>query len=1839
MKRDIFIKTILLTLIVFGIHVASKAQTGTYCESKGKYVSRAPYLKNVTYGTVNNSTYNYRYKDYTDKYSAFKRGDSFDLSITTKYGMGAFVFVWVDWNRNFEFEESEKTLVKNPGTENATVSLTVPDDAFLGNTRMRITCARIMLFTACTPELTAGGEVEDYTVYITDRPVTDQVAKPAYYNAINNNRKIQMFWHAPDDTPVLRSPEDFEQGLFPPAGWQIKTSTDINSGPQDITTPNPTTWSLNRNDLYLGSGQFSAIVPYQAQNCNWLITPEVTIHDSKELSFDLFFLNGNSLSEMDIMVYSDSKWTSIKNYNSTSESNPMTEKVKLDLSAYAGKAIKIAFVQTYTDGYNMAIDNVNIGDKSATTVSKVSDIDFMPMLFEEAKRSVGESIINNTTAESNGVNRSGAILEGFKVFANNTIVTVGADVREYTIDKADIGTYKCSVAAIYNTGESLRDIIDVETKDPKVNIKVDKGIVGIDEEVTLKANIKGYYSSLRWDLGADSDPATSDKTEVKVKYSTLGNRDISLILNEDITIKKEDFIRVVVGSAGIDPIEDVSTVSGYNSVKITWPSIAGIITDFAKINIYRNNVMVHSVDSDEYTEWTDENLSTGKYDYFITVVNSSDKESYPSNISTAKVYNVAPLPYSQDFEADHTDWILSDDDYSFTVGATDYFSNETFNFPDHNGKYIGVNTSALKRGSYGYPLVRDTMCFSAFNLEDVGRAFLEFDYFSEIELAYIICRANPTADWKVLKVLGHSSNWTSVSVTLPDVVLANGYQFAFVYSNEKKVSNGLGIDNVVVTANEGKHLTVRYNGLKFDSGETVDLGITKPNMPREYEMIIHNIGNEDVDVSDVTLSNDKFVIKGDAINNVTLKSNEYIKLELIYTSATETTTPDEAELTVNSNAEENPYKLNMSAECGSAEWTYMIYLYEDGTGLNGNKDINELEVLGSIEDKVNYVVLYDCNNDSKDGIYYVRKDGEGMNTKIISERVSTHMNAGLNMNDWKTLKEFILWTKLNYPANHYGCNVWDHGSGIFREGEKDLRSACGEIKVWELRKALEAFKAVDGQGFDIFGFDVCLLGQVETVYDIKDYTKVVIASERTEPGDGWDYEGQMKMLNDNNGVVDVYEFADNIVVKFDESYDNGSQGTRSTTQAAIRTDKFNSEFIPALNAFAEAASIEMRDIKTQVTTARNKAWFSDGNKYSEHRDFGDYLKYLNTDKLPAVVKDKLIALQTAYNNSIVQFRENGHPRATGLKMWMPYSISSSENADFYLDASKYLKISETKWDDYLKMYENPLPKKKPSPVIGYSGLNNINITESIKLFDATPVNPPVTERKWTITPDTYEFLNGTDEDSESIEIKFTATGSYSVTLMARNSIGEGTNTYENIVNVKDLSVSAPKDLSATLDKETRKVTLSWDGNGNGIGEVVKLDEGFEGNTWPPANWAIMYSKEIDGEHTEHPDDYKKWIHIDVNSFGAAKPEYIHSGSYSAGITYKVKDFNWLITPSINVSHNDKLSFWLWYKNGVANDGNVYSTNFRVMVYADGKWNQELFYTEGDDPNMYESAVVIDLVKYTGKRIKVAFVYEFADGFQLMVDDVKISNSITTSRSTRGDFISFAIFRDGTEIARNENTTYVDQLDEGDAVYEYFVKAVYENPEAFSGASNSVTVEVEVPDFDAPQNLVANLDKSTNDVTLTWNDVNKNTYETFVSYTVYKDNNKVAEGLNTATYTDKLGNVAGSYEYHVVAVYNEPQGTSEASNKVTVRTEKVSTAIGDTEKISVAVYPNPSDGTFALITEGVASGRWYLTDINGKVIQNGLITEDRTPINVSETGIYILRVINGSNTEHIKVVVK
>lgn len=73
------------------------------------------------------------------------------------------------------------------------------------------------------------------------------------------------------------------------------------------------------------------------------------------------------------------------------------------------------------------------------------------------------------------------------------------------------------------------------------------------------------------------------------------------------------------------------------------------------------------------------------------------------------------------------------------------------------------------------------------------------------------------------------------------------------------------------------------------------------------------------------------------------------------------------------------------------------------------------------------------------------------------------------------------------------------------------------------------------------------------------------------------------------------------------------------------------------------------------------------------------------------------------------------------------------------------------------------------------------VNRQVSLIDISAHYP--TSRLWTITPSTYEYLDGTNAQSNNPKLKFTAPGSYSITLTVSNDLGQDQLVRENYVTV------------------------------------------------------------------------------------------------------------------------------------------------------------------------------------------------------------------------------------------------------------------------------------------------------------------------------------------------------------------------------------------------------------------------------------------------------------------------
>jgi len=149
-------------------------------------------MLNVTFGTIDNTSDcgTDGYTNYSGEFDAVElmAGQSYPISVTVGPSGEGWLFesvgVWIDYNQDGAFGEDEFTDVGTGLDETLTSSITVPDTALEGNTRMRVltsatTDAAFNATYACSPLSPDNnfGEIEDYIVNITNDLKTGDITK------------------------------------------------------------------------------------------------------------------------------------------------------------------------------------------------------------------------------------------------------------------------------------------------------------------------------------------------------------------------------------------------------------------------------------------------------------------------------------------------------------------------------------------------------------------------------------------------------------------------------------------------------------------------------------------------------------------------------------------------------------------------------------------------------------------------------------------------------------------------------------------------------------------------------------------------------------------------------------------------------------------------------------------------------------------------------------------------------------------------------------------------------------------------------------------------------------------------------------------------------------------------------------------------------------------------------------------------------------------------------------------------------------------------------------------------------------------------------------------------------------------------------------------------------------------------------------------------------------------------------------------------------------------------------------------------------------------------------
>jgi hypothetical protein len=382
-----------------------------------------------------------------------------------------------------------------------------------------------------------------------------------------------------------------------------------------------------------------------------------------------------------------------------------------------------------------------------------------------------------------------------------------------------------------------------------------------------------------------------------------------------------------------------------------------------------------------------------------------------------------------------------------------------------------------------------------------------------------------------------------------------------------------------------------------------------------------------------------------------------------------------------------------------AKWTIMVYIGADNDiGYYGidKENIKSMEKVGSNAD-VRVIVLRDTTYNSGDNSAYVPNTviyeiikNENMPETIVSPIV---YNFGENMNtgDPNTLKLFINWTLVHCPAEHYCLVFSSHGSAwrknkAVSENSKDKgiiqddSAGNDTLTMVELKSVLnETVK------FDDIAFDACLMGSLETIYQIKDFTNYIIGSEEaTNASVRFPYDTILQsLINDPNQGGET--LASNIVNEY--YYRAIAKNYIIGTMSAFRTSCFNS-LCTRVDNFAHQLEDNLVNYRSEIMTARNQVEsFSHAHDAGELRDcfidlyhFAQLVEqYVPVQKL----KDAANSVMQGINNvKVNEWHWIGHPNAHGLHIY----FNKDEYYGITYDTLDFSK--QTRWNEFLRSYLN-----------------------------------------------------------------------------------------------------------------------------------------------------------------------------------------------------------------------------------------------------------------------------------------------------------------------------------------------------------------------------------------------------------------------------------------------------------------------------------------------------------------------------------------------------------------------
>jgi hypothetical protein len=360
------------------------------------------------------------------------------------------------------------------------------------------------------------------------------------------------------------------------------------------------------------------------------------------------------------------------------------------------------------------------------------------------------------------------------------------------------------------------------------------------------------------------------------------------------------------------------------------------------------------------------------------------------------------------------------------------------------------------------------------------------------------------------------------------------------------------------------------------------------------------------------------------------------------------------------------------------KWTVMAYSSADSDDASdGILSVFSHEVSSS--DNIDVVILEKKKNESTK-LWYVENNHSLRLVKDFDE---------VSMGNYTTLRDFINYCKDNFTSERYILFFCGHGAG-WRGACRDHSAGYrDDLTMGEMKKAL-----IETGGVDIICFSgPCIMGAIESVYELRDCADVYIGSEAFSAYNYWrgTFSDLLILLNEKHDITNR-EVGKFIIESIKEKTPNNEYISRFekgiVTYSAINTSGIK-DLADALDSLIDNLTSNMffwRFI-TRLLRHFSRSFFTNLNFTNlkglrQTVDVYDFAKKCSYSFFNNAIRMEAKKVMDAFDDVVIaNFRGSFQVNSYGLSIYFPISKDLYDKNYAYLDFA-----NDTIWNEFLESY-------------------------------------------------------------------------------------------------------------------------------------------------------------------------------------------------------------------------------------------------------------------------------------------------------------------------------------------------------------------------------------------------------------------------------------------------------------------------------------------------------------------------------------------------------------------------